>query len=64
MPIRPILAVLGAIFVLVGLLWIGQGLGWVRWPAESFMIDERPWAFRGGMLAAIGVAMIFLTRRR
>jgi uncharacterized membrane protein len=64
MRIRPIMLVIGVLALLMGLLWIGQGMGWVHWPASSFMIDERPWAFRGGMLAAIGVAIIFLSRRR
>jgi uncharacterized membrane protein len=63
-PIRPILVILGVLCVAMGVLWIGQGLGWIRWPASSFMIDERPWAFRGGMLLAVGVVLIYLTRRR
>jgi hypothetical protein len=47
----------------MGLLWIGQGLGYVNWPASSFMIDQRPWADRGAVLAAIGLALIMVARR-
>jgi hypothetical protein len=61
---RPILLVLGILALLMGLLWIGQGLGYVRWPASSFMIDERQWSVRGVILALGGVLLIFAGRRR
>lgn len=58
------LFVIGFIAVLVGLLWIGQGTGYVRWPASSFMIDARVWAWYGLALAVVGVALIIHARRR
>ncbi len=61
--LRPVLLALGVICALMGLLWIGQGLGYVNWPASSFMIDQRPWADRGAVLAAIGLALILIGRR-
>jgi hypothetical protein len=48
---------------LMGLLWIGQGLGYVHWPQSSFMLDQRPWADRGAFLAAFGLALILVARR-
>ena len=42
------LLLIGVIAVLVGLLWIGQGTGTVRWPASSFMIDARVWGNEAG----------------
>lgn len=51
---RVLLLVIGVLATLMGLLWIGQGLGWVHWPASSFMLDQRPWALRGALLAAFG----------
>ena len=60
---RTLLTIIGILALLMGLLWIGQGLGLVRWPAESFMIDMRPWAWRGAVLAVIGVALIWWGRR-
>lgn len=54
----------GIAAVLMGLLWIGQGLGYIHWPASSFMLDQRPWALRGAILAAVGVVLIALSRRR
>jgi len=63
MPARRILTVVGVIATLVGLLWIGQGLGYVHWPASSFMLDERPWADRGAALAVLGLVLILAARR-
>jgi hypothetical protein len=58
------LRVIAVAAVLVGLLWIGQGLGYVRWPSSSFMIDRRPWAIYGVALAVIGVVLWLIGRRR
>jgi hypothetical protein len=58
------LLVLGITAVVIGLLWIGQGTGSIRWPATSFMIDERPWATRGLILAIAGIVLIAVSRRR
>ena len=56
--------IVGVLALVVGLLWIGQGLGVIRWPASSFMIDMRPWAMRGGALALVGLALIWFARKR
>ena len=58
------LLILGIIAVLMGLLWIGQGTGLIMWPASSFMLDQRPWATRGTLLAVAGVVLIIFSRRR
>lgn len=59
-----VMQIAGVAALLVGLLWIGQGTGMVAWPASSFMIDQRPWAVRGALLAAVGVVLLWLSRRR
>lgn len=60
-----LVALIAGVFAfLIGLLWIGQGLGVVKWPASSFMIDVRPWAIRGAALAVLGLWLIFWSRRR
>ena len=51
---RPVLLSVGVLMTLMGLLWIGQGLGYVHWPQSSFMLDQRPWADRGAGLAVAG----------
>lgn len=61
--IRTLLNVVGFTMLLIGLLWVGQGTGVIRWPAESFMIDQRGWSVTGAGLAAIGAALILLARR-
>jgi hypothetical protein len=61
--LRPVLIVIGVLATLMGMLWIGQGLGYVHWPQSSFMLDQRPWADRGAVLAVLGLALILAARR-
>jgi uncharacterized membrane protein len=61
--LRGVLIVVGVLMTAMGLLWIGQGLGIVRWPASSFMIDQSPWITRGALLAVAGLVVILLARR-
>lgn len=63
MRLRSVLTVVGAVLALLGLLWIGQGLGYIHWPASSFMLDQRPWADRGAAVAVLGLALILAARR-
>ena len=60
--LRLLMLVVGALALLIGLLWIGQGTGVIRWPASSFMIDESGWAVRGAVLAVGGALMIWFGR--
>ena len=60
---RPVLIAIGVLMTLMGLLWIGQGLGYVHWPQSSFMPDQRPWADRGAGLAVAGLLLILVARR-
>ena len=59
---RAVMLALGVLAVLMGLLWIGQGIGLIHWPASSFMLDQREWAFRGAAVVAVGVVLVFLNR--
>lgn len=56
--------VVGALMVLMGLVWIGQGSGYFPYPATSFMINATPWIYWGVLLAAAGLAVIAFARRR
>lgn len=58
------MTMLGIICLAVGLLWMGQGSGYIRWPAESFMIDETAWIYCGGVTGAAGLLIISFARRR
>ncbi len=55
---------LALLMVLMGLLWLGQGLGIIMWPSSSFMLAEPKWAVNGAILAAAGLIVIILLRRR
>lgn len=56
--------VIGILMVLMGLLWAGQGLGLIMWPASSFMLADRSWAVNGALLALVGLAVVYVSRRR
>ena len=61
--LRPVLLALGVLCALMGLLWIGQGLGYINWPASSFMLQQRVWADYGAGLAVVGLLLILVARR-
>jgi len=48
--------VLGAALVLMGLVWTGQGLGWI---GGSPMSGVTLWALLGPLAALIGTALLF-----
>lgn len=60
---RPILIAIGVLLALTGGLWIGQGLGYIRWPDESFMLGRGEWADRGAFVAVGGLLLILVARR-
>lgn len=60
--LRKVLIVAGVLAILFGGLFFLQGLGVVRWPSESFMIDRRVWVLRGAIVAGIGVVLAFAAR--
>jgi len=61
---RVFLLIVGVVAVVVGLLWIGQGTGYVHWPSTSFMISQIQWAYYGAGLAVIGLVLILRSIRR
>jgi hypothetical protein len=46
-----------------GLLFAGQGLGYINWPASSFMISEMKWFYYGGGIAVVGILLIYIALR-
>jgi uncharacterized membrane protein len=60
---RKLLLVVGLCSLAVGLLWIGQGTGVIDWPQSSFMIRQIQWAGYGAALAALGLILIWRSRR-
>jgi hypothetical protein len=51
---RSSLVVLGAILLLLGLVWIGQGLGYIR---GSFMTGDIKWTWIGLATAILGTGL-------
>jgi len=60
---KAVIMVIGAAALAAGLLFIGQGWGYIRWPARSFMIDDTKWIYYGGAIAVAGLVLIIVSRR-
>jgi len=60
---KTLLTIVGIIAMAMGLLWMGQGSGYVAWPASSFMISQVQWVYYGGATALIGLLLIIFARR-
>ena len=60
---RQLLLTVGLLALAIGLLWIGQGTGAIKWPKSSFMISQIQWAGYGIALAALGLVLIWQGKR-
>lgn len=58
-----LLLLVGILALAAGLLFVGQGLGYIPWPASSFMINEMKWVYYGGSIAIVGLVLIIVARR-
>ena len=61
---KSLLTLVGVVALMAGLLFTGQGLGYIDWPSSSFMIRDMKWAYYGGAIAAVGLALLVASRRR
>ena len=61
---RTPLLTIGILALLIGLLWVGQGTGFVNWPQSSFMIRQTQWAWYGAGLSVVGAALMAFALRR
>jgi hypothetical protein len=61
---KVLMLVIGALLVLVGLHWIGQGTGVFIWPANPVMDDHIEWAYYGAGAGIVGIFLIWFSRRR
>ena len=52
----------GVLLLLVGLVWVGQGLGLLR--GSSFTVDDTRWALAGAAAVVIGAVLLVGARRR
>jgi len=57
------LLIFGVLLFVYGLHWIGQGTGWLPWPANTVMDYNRAFVWYGAGLLAIASGMIWYARR-
>ena len=62
--LRALASIFGLLLLLSGLLWVGQGTGLIMWPASSFMLADRTWAFYGAITALVGALLLWWALRR
>ena len=60
---RTLLVSVGIIALAAGLVFMAQGAGFIRWPAESFMISQTQWIYYGGAIALAGLLLVLFVRR-
>jgi hypothetical protein len=60
---KALLMLVGIIVLAAGLFFVGQGLGYIQWPASSFMISEIKWVYYGGGIAVVGILLIIIARQ-
>jgi hypothetical protein len=58
---RTVLTAVGVLAILVGLLWVGQGLNLIP---GSFMTGDPKWFVIGAIVAIVGVLLILAGRGR
>ncbi|HEY2067971.1 MAG TPA: hypothetical protein VGG48_00330 [Rhizomicrobium sp.] len=65
---RTLLMIVGFLAFVAGLIWIGQGLGYITWHPSfmkpSFMVGDMHWTYYGAGLSALGLVIILFARRR
>ena len=54
-------SIAAAVFVVAGLVWVGQGLGFLR--GSSPMVDDLRWAAAGAAAVLIGLVLAVNVRR-
>ncbi|HEX4321969.1 MAG TPA: hypothetical protein VHZ52_13745 [Acidobacteriaceae bacterium] len=53
--------ILAILLIAMGAVWILQGINILP---GSFMTGQMQWAYRGGFVAVVGVAILLFSRRR
>jgi hypothetical protein len=64
---KTLLLIVGVLALAFGLIWVGQGLGYITWHpagmAPSFMVGDMHWVYYGAALAVLGLFVIGWSRR-
>ena len=59
---QALLMVVGAVLLIAGLVFMGQGSGYFPYPASSFMISQTRWIYYGAGIAIVGLLVIIIAR--
>ena len=62
--VKTLALILAVLMVLMGGLWIGQGLNIIKWPSDSFMIGVPKWSVNGSILLLAGLVVAWWARRK
>jgi hypothetical protein len=60
---KMLLLLVGIVVLALGILFMGQGSGYIPWPSSSFMVRQSEWVYYGGAIAVIGILLITFSRR-
>jgi hypothetical protein len=56
-----VIRILGVCLIALGIIWILQGVNILP---GSFMTGQIQWAWRGGVLAVVGILLLVFARRK
>ena len=62
--VKAVMAIVGVAAILMGGLWMLQGLDIVHWPESSFMLGDRVWTRNGAVLAVARIPLLWFGRER
>jgi hypothetical protein len=54
----------GAIVMLLGILWAGQGSGTIPYPPTSPIINNSQWIYYGALMIVLGLGAMWYARRK
>jgi hypothetical protein len=60
---KTVLLIVGALVLLLGLHWIGQGTGYFPWPHNPVMDMQPRWTYIGIGTGLAGLVIIWFSRR-
>jgi len=58
-----LLLLVGMLVCVAGIFFAEQGLGYINWPASSFMISNMRWVYYGGGIAVVGILLVVIALR-
>ena len=61
--IKALVTLIGIVALASGLLFVGQGTGYIPWPSTSFMIGQIRWVYYGAGIAVVGLLLLIVARR-